>query len=123
MNALERASLSYSVSEPLPGRASTAVVRTITPTPPIHSINERHHCSVAGSTASLSVIVSPVPVNPLIDSKKPLSGFSKAASVGVGAGVLRPKPGSSATVRATSVNGSDPNSAMQNHPEAAIVIP
>jgi hypothetical protein len=75
----ERASLSYNVSEPLPGRASTAVVRTITPTSPIHSVNERHYCSVAGSTASLSVIVRPVPVKPLIDSKTLLSGFLKAA--------------------------------------------
>ena len=44
-----------------------------------HSVNERHHCSVAGSTASLSVIVRPVPVKPLIDSKTLLSGFLKAA--------------------------------------------
>jgi len=44
-------------------------------------MNDRHHCSVRGSTSSLSVIVSPVPVNPLMLSNSALIGLVKAASV------------------------------------------
>jgi len=118
----ERASLSYSVSDPLPGRDRIAVVRTITPTPPTHSLNVRHHCSVRGSTSSLSVIVSPVPVKPLMLSKRTLSGSVNAASVGVWAGVANPGT-PSWTLQAISKNGSEPHRPTDSHPDAATIIP
>ena len=64
-----RASPLYNTKEPVPGRARIESVKTITPTPPTHWINERQNCNVKGNAPSSATIVRPVPVHPDIDSK------------------------------------------------------
>ena len=49
----------------------------ITPTPPTHCMNDRHHWSVRGSDGSWTAIVNPEPVHPDIDSNSAWRGCRK----------------------------------------------
>jgi hypothetical protein len=98
----------------------------MTPTPPTHSMNDRHQWSERGRSSSTAAIVRPVPVKPLMLSKTESSGLRKIAVVGytvAGAGVfIHAGNGSIWMVQAMRRNGRPPSTPTTAQAEAAVTI-